>query len=111
MTDPRAFSSQEVCLLAGLTYRQLDHWCRKGAITPSVDTGQGMGTARRWSISDADALGAIVQVARDLASLQSKARMPIELVERIWEAWHAAGESRDIVIEVGTIAIEIERPI
>lgn len=38
--------------LAGISYRQLDHWARKGLITPSVTPARGSGSQRRYSYQD-----------------------------------------------------------
>ncbi len=44
------YTSHEVARLAGITYRQLDYWCRVGMIPgqPSLST-IGSGHRRRWS--------------------------------------------------------------
>lgn len=47
LESDRLLSSPEVCELSGLTYRQLDHWCRRGLIAPEV-AADGSGTHRRW---------------------------------------------------------------
>lgn len=38
--------------LAGISYRQLDHWARQGWVTPSVDPGEGRSGRRRYSADD-----------------------------------------------------------
>lgn len=38
--------------LAGISYRQLDHWARQGWVTPSVDSGEGRSGRRRYSPDD-----------------------------------------------------------
>lgn len=38
--------------LAGITYRQLDHWARQGWVTPSVDPGRGRSGRRLYSVGD-----------------------------------------------------------
>lgn len=40
------YTTQQVMELSGATYRQLDHWTRKGWVKP---TGQGTGNDRDWS--------------------------------------------------------------
>lgn len=47
-----SWSSNEVCQLLGITYRQLDYWIREGLMAPSVARGRGYGTARRFSFDD-----------------------------------------------------------
>jgi predicted GIY-YIG superfamily endonuclease len=39
-------SSQVLDIIPGLTYRQLDYWCRKGHLTPIVAGGSGSGSRR-----------------------------------------------------------------
>lgn len=47
------FTSSEVLLLTGVTYRQLDHWTRTGRIVgPSVEVGRGSGHSRVFSEED-----------------------------------------------------------
>lgn len=46
------YSSSEVCRFTGVSYRQLDHWCRRGYIEPSIEECRGSGSQRRWSELD-----------------------------------------------------------
>lgn len=46
-----SYSSPEVCELAGVTFRQLDYWCRTGLVEPSIPA-HGCGTRRRFSRRD-----------------------------------------------------------
>ncbi len=48
--DMGLLTSSQVCHQAGLTYRQLDHWTRRGLVVPAV-AAAGAGTARLWSPS------------------------------------------------------------
>jgi predicted RNase H-like HicB family nuclease len=43
-----SYSSQEACRLAGISYRQLDHWVRQLVIKPA-QPAHGSGSARGWS--------------------------------------------------------------
>lgn len=58
------FSSHEAAHLAGVSYRQLDHWARKQCVSPSVRSAAGTGSRRAYSYQDVVALG----VARALRS-------------------------------------------
>jgi DNA-binding transcriptional MerR regulator len=42
----------QVCVLAGITYRQLDYWVRTDLIRPSINDAHGSGTQRRYSTED-----------------------------------------------------------
>ncbi len=57
------WTSQEVCRIAGITYRQLDYWTRCAYITPSVSPARGSGTWRRWSDSDVEACCALAKLS------------------------------------------------
>lgn len=46
--DDGLLSSEAVCQLTGLSYRQLDYWCRSGVIEATVPA-RGSGSTRRWS--------------------------------------------------------------
>lgn len=69
--------------LAGITYRQLDYWARRGWVTPSVD--QGLGRAGRRLYNGADvvrlaALGHFGSSGLDIGRLGPVvARMAIDL--------------------------------
>ncbi len=45
--------------LAGITYRQLDHWARRGWVRPSVDVGLGRAGRRLYGPADVVRLGAL----------------------------------------------------
>src|SRR5262245_63702811 len=48
----RSFSTAEAARLAGLSARQLDHWDRKGLLSPSLERAAGYGSSRRYSFAD-----------------------------------------------------------
>ena len=62
LTFPRTWTSPEAYGLAGITYRQLDYWCRKGLI-PNT-TARGSGSRRVFSAADIMVAWALGQVAR-----------------------------------------------
>lgn len=65
-----AFTAPEVGELAGVTYRQLDHWVRQGWIVPSVNAAIGRGARRLFSPDDVvrgAALGRVGRARMDLA--------------------------------------------
>jgi len=53
--EPAELSALDVCRQAGITYRQLDYWCRIGAITPARQAN-GSGTQRRFTNGQARAI-------------------------------------------------------
>lgn len=58
------YSTNEVCALAGVTGRQLDHWCRTDLVWPTItDAHRGKaGWNRRWSREDV----AVVRIISEL---------------------------------------------
>ena len=46
------FSSKQAEKIVGISYRQLDHWARKGLVEPSVAQAAGSGSRRRYSYND-----------------------------------------------------------
>lgn len=53
------FSTATVAGIIGATVRQVDHWARKGVLTPSGHDAAGKGSKRRWRFPDVVALQAI----------------------------------------------------
>src|SRR4051794_8674809 len=49
--DP-GISALDAHTLAGITYRQLDHWARQGWVRPSLDPGTGRSGRRQYSSDD-----------------------------------------------------------
>lgn len=47
-----SFGGPETAKVVGISYRQLDHWARKGLVTPSVTPARGSGSQRRYSYQD-----------------------------------------------------------
>lgn len=66
LTNRHTYSSAEVCALADITYRQLDYWCRIGAIVPSAHTGTGSGNRRRFTAQDVLVLAVLALVGAHL---------------------------------------------
>jgi DNA-binding transcriptional MerR regulator len=61
---PEGLVATDAHTIAGITYRQLDHWARQGWVTPSVDAGQGRSGRRRYSGRDVVRLALLCKLAR-----------------------------------------------
>lgn len=48
----RVFGGPEAAKIVGISYRQLDHWARKGLVKPSLAPARGSGTQRQYSYAD-----------------------------------------------------------
>lgn len=68
-----ALTSREVCEQTGVTYRQLDYWCRRGLVRPTVEAS-GQGSRRGWARADVE------RVRRVSAAAAAKRRPLAELV-------------------------------
>lgn len=55
--------------LAGITYRQLDHWARRGWVRPSVEQGTGRSGRRLYSADDVVRLAALGHLGRSGADI------------------------------------------
>jgi DNA-binding transcriptional MerR regulator len=97
-----ALSSSDVCERADLDYRSLDHWCRKGAIVPSVADTIGSGNFRVWSTRDAAVIAAITRVRHDFAALGGT--ITTALVRRLWDDLHRHPTA---TIRQGTVTITV----
>lgn len=49
-----SYSAPQTCLLASITYRQLDYWTRVGLLRPAGGAAPGTGHSRRYSESEVD---------------------------------------------------------
>jgi hypothetical protein len=58
----RGFSGPEACVLAGITYRQIDYWARIRLVEPSLRKSTGSGDRRRYSTEDVRLLMLLGQV-------------------------------------------------
>lgn len=71
-------SSDEAARRAGCSYRQLDYWCRTGAITPTVGAN-GSGSTRRWAPDDV----ALLRVFHLLAGLGAEQPVLFEVAAAV----------------------------
>jgi len=46
------FSTTQVADMTGLSVRQLDYWARQGIFTPELQSANGSGTRKRYSLGD-----------------------------------------------------------
>lgn len=79
------YRGPEVCRMAGITYRQLDHWARVGMVPPSLAPAHGSGTQRRYSLEDVACLRVVGQLregARILAVDSPACRQVVDVVRR-----------------------------
>lgn len=69
MTDQQPmYSTKDVVLLSGLSYRQLDHYDRLGVLQPSLASASGSSTRRRYSPLDV----AIARVLYRLSAMDGR---------------------------------------
>lgn len=87
-TQPRGtLTSAQVILLAGGTYRQLDHWIRTGVIPPDVivgDPNPGSGSYRFIFRTAVEPIAVCVRVSAALSGLADS-----DLLARVYRAVEA----------------------
>jgi len=79
------FSSIQAQNIAGITYRQLDHWARTKFVEPSIAGATGSGSRRIFSYSDLLKLKIIKSLLDSGVSLQNTRRVFTEMEERFGE--------------------------
>jgi len=63
-TARHAISAVDAFELAGITYRQLDYWARRGWVAPSIEAGTGRPGRRLYSSDDVLRLAALGYLGR-----------------------------------------------
>lgn len=80
------FNSKEACFLSGVTYRQLDYWCRTGIIP---DTANGSGTRRQFQFEDVVALRLIAAITASIG--QDKFQFIVTTIKKHAETYGYKG--------------------
>jgi hypothetical protein len=90
-THPATYSSAEVCRSIGLTYRQLDYWCRHGWLKPEPQSrgnakpGYGPGWDRRWPQAELDTARMMARLVHLGITAQQAAKVARDPFERdLW---------------------------
>jgi DNA-binding transcriptional MerR regulator len=65
------YRGPQVCVIVGITYRQLDYWARTGLLHPSISAAHGSGSQRRYSYTDLVQLKVIKRLLDAGVSLQT----------------------------------------
>jgi DNA-binding transcriptional MerR regulator len=74
------FTSRKAARLAGISYRQLDHWARTGLVTPSLSLADpGSGRPRCYSFADIVALRTVGKLLELGVSTQAVRRVAVQL--------------------------------
>lgn len=89
MRSDGMFSSDEVCHLADVTYRQLDYWTRTQAIEPAIHA-RGSGSKRRWTPRQVCAVRVLGGLASTGAEHLQLREVWAYLMDRPLESWHGA---------------------
>lgn len=87
MKDRTYYSGPHVCSLAGITYRQLDYWCRVGLLYPKRPA-RGSGSRRafdRRGIQIAWALGQLTTL--DVGGGRGLPDLSVLLASGAWDGW------------------------
>ena len=91
---------QYVVARTGLTYRQIDHWIRFGAITIEDGTDHGSGNSRVFrlqEVNDLEAIAKIVRIARAAGFSPDR-----RAISSMWTALQR-GESWRLVLDVDEV--------
>ncbi len=94
----QGYSAPAAAKLAGVTYRQADHWERTRVLRPSAKSANGSGTSRRYSVMDVRVLAVLRELSRlgaRLISLQLPTERIAFAIER-GDRWLLATPDADI---------------
>lgn len=80
--DREGYRAPVAARLAGISYRQLDHWTTKGIVTASVQDAEGSGSQRLYGFDDIVQLRMIKRLRDAGVSLQKITRVLDALAER-----------------------------
>lgn len=105
MRTATLLSTEEVCEITGLTYRQLDYYTRHGVVAPAVEA-RGSGTRRGWLDEQVPQIMVVASVANAMREISGIERAGnLALYRRIAGVW------RDGVLKLGPgVAIAWEVP-
>jgi hypothetical protein len=81
----------QVCVLAGITYRQLDHWTRTGTLHAIGEDTPGTGSRRGYSEAEARIAGYIKKLLDAGFMVRAAAETARQLVETGWPVILAGG--------------------
>lgn len=78
MRETATFRGPQVCALAGISYRQLDYWCRSGLLRPPIPA-RGSGSQRAFDLREVQVawvLGQLSGLGLGLVELECLRRLP-----------------------------------
>ncbi len=94
------FTTKQVGMLTGLTFRQLNYFDNNSVLSPSVQPAQGRGTYRLYSFRDLVGLRMIAKLRHQGISLQA-IRKAVTYLEKLetsqWSACVLALQGDDVV--------------
>ena len=100
------FSTVQVAAFSGASYRQLDYWCRTGALVPTFDA-RGSGTQRRYTAHETRVAWA-VRVAQELTEtttgrggglFQAVAGVLVHMPDNGWDGMLILGDGAPLVVD------------
>ncbi len=94
--DNFPISASDAHQAAGITYRQCDHWARKGWVRPSIDPGSGRAGRRQYCWSDVVRLDLLRHLAESKVNTAIAGPAIAELIvpdRDIRVLWNLSGEA------------------
>lgn len=112
-TSQHEFSGPRAAKLAGITYRRLDYWARKGFVEPSIHGAAGSGYFRLYSSRDVLALKVAKRLRQEGVSLSTIRKAVASLAEGKGTAasilttysFHVSG--RKLLADRGDIVVDV----
>lgn len=108
METKQTYSTKEVATLAGVTYRQVDHWCSKGVLGEDFAKPLGSGHSRTFTEEDVLAIIACGFIFNFIVKVTGNRNSSLALYRRI------ASDSRDgkpySYMTIGHVTVSVKLP-
>jgi len=109
VVPPRSWPGRSswLCAQFGVSFRQVDYWCRAGYLGLRLRRGQGSGTQRMFTVDETFRLAVLADVARLLNNANQRPTFPAALTKALPE-WTLADAPGIWVIAEGAVTLRVD---
>ncbi len=102
-----SFSSKQAQYLSNISVMQMHYWVQTGIAVPSISTGKGRGSIRRWNFTDIVGLRALAMLRDEGVPLQRVRKLLPLLKTETGERGNlkALGRARLVILPDGDVAL------
>lgn len=96
------YTSSDVIRITGVTYRQLDYWCRTGRLGDRHKTDHGSGNERHFTAADVMLVAYTATLLQAGFALDAALSVAAQLVEQ---------PSKRVELAAGMVVVDLDRPV